>query len=162
MKITNNLAAALLLISLAGFCLNAQAQTNRTYQDSFAGSSSRSQERGETTFVGQVNDALPGYLMLTIKYDQNNSISAGNWTLIVTSKRADGSSVEEGRLEGTISGGSVTLSQNGTVASVNAARLTIKSGRGKYDGVASGHGAFEVSSAPGNRTPFDGALTLTF
>lgn len=162
MKITKNFATALLLISLAGFCLSAQAQTNRTYHGSFAGSSSRSQEQDETTFVGQVDDALHGYLMLTIKYDQNNSISAGNWTLIVTSKKADGSSGEEGRLEGTISGGSVALNQNGTVASVSAARLTIKSGRGTYDRITSGQGAFEVSSVAGNRTPFNGALTLTF
>jgi hypothetical protein len=162
MKMTRYLATALLLISLAGFCLNAHAQTNRTYHGSFAGSGSRSQARGETTFVGQVGDALPGYLMLTIDYDSNNSINGGNWTLIVTSRKADGSSSEEGRLEGTLSGGSVTLNQDGALASVNAARLTIKSGRGTYSGVVNGQGTFEVSSVPGNRTPFDGALTLTF
>jgi hypothetical protein len=162
MKITKHLATALLLISLAGFCLNADAQAGRTHHGAFAGSGSHSQAGGETTFVGRVDDALPGYLTLTLNYDSNNSISGGNWTLIVTGKQADGSSSEEGRLEGTLSGGSVTLNRDGAINSVSAAQLKIKSGRGTYSGVVSGQGTFEAGLAPGSRAPFDGVLTLTF
>lgn len=162
MRIRSYLAGALALISLAGFCLSAPAQTGRTYHGSFAGSGSRSQASGETTFAGQVDNARPGYLLLTVNYDANNSISGGRWTLIVTGKKADGSSSEDGRLEGTLSGGSVTLSRDGAVTSVQSAQLTIKSGSGTYGGVNGGRGTFEASSVPGNRTPFDGVLDLTF
>jgi hypothetical protein len=162
MKIRNYLAGALALISLAGFCLSAQAQAGRIHRGSFAGSGSRSSTVGQTTFVGRVGDALPGYLMLTINYDSNNSINGGNWTLVVTAQKGDGGSGEEGRLEGTLDGGSVTLNRDGAIISVNAARLTIKSGRGTYSSVANGQGTFEVTSVSGNRAPFDGALTLTF
>lgn len=162
MKIIKHLATAFLLVSLTGFCLNAHAQAGRAHHGSFAGSGSRSQTRGEITFAGQVGDTLPGYLMLTINYDSNNSISGGNWTLVITSRRADGSSSEEGRLEGLLSGGSVTLNQAGAVVSVNAAQLTIKSGRGTYSSVVNGQGTFEATSVSGSRTPFDGSLTLTF
>jgi hypothetical protein len=162
MKMRNYLAAALALISLAGFCLSGHAQTARTYHGSFAGSSSRSQASGEITFVGQVDNARPGYLLLTINYDANNSINSGKWTLVVTGKKADGSSSEEGRLEGTLSGGSVTLNRDGTVTSVQTAQLIIKSGSGTYSGVNNGQGTFEASSVPDNSPPFNGVLTLTF
>lgn len=162
MRVTNYFSHALMLVALAGLCSSAQAQSARTYRGSFVGSSSRSQNSSQTTLVGQVSDSLSGYLMITLNYGSNNSINGGHWTLIVTSRKADGSASEEGRLEGTLSGGSVALNQDSTVVSVNSVQLTIKSGRGIYGSVAGGQGTFEAGSVPAKRAPFDGALTLTF
>lgn len=162
MRIISYFAGASVLLSLAGLCLISQAQTGRTHQGSFAGTVARSPEGGKANFVGQMGGDLPGYLMLTLDYDSNRSIHGGNWTLIITKRKADGSSGEEGRMDGTLSGGSVTLNRDGQVISVNAARLTIKSGRGTYDGVVNGDGTFDATSVSGKPSPFDGLLTLTF
>jgi hypothetical protein len=161
-KMRSYLARASVLLPLAGLCLLAQAQTARTYRGSCTGTAARSLAGGRTTFVGQVADALPGYLTLTVDFDPGGSVSGGHWTLTVTGRKDDGSASEEGRLEGTLSGGSVTLGEDGKVSSLDALRLTIKSGRGTYAGIVSGEGAFKASPVSGKTAPFGGALTLTF
>lgn len=165
MRLLGHVSPLSVVIFLMCLCAPAlQAQTPVSHTDSFRGGGSRSKVGKRLTIVGQASGVLPGYLMLTIDFnDATNTIESGDWTLMVTRQNQDGSSSEIGRLKGTLSGGTVTFDNQKAVVAVNGIQLTIKGGAGDYARTANGWGTFGgVSQASENLRTFNGTLTLTF
>jgi hypothetical protein len=119
---------------------------------------------------------LPGSLTLTIDRDgRDNTIVGGNWALVVSyiedvaataPQHADDDHggellIQKGVLKGTISGGTLTLNADGTVAAVNSVQVNINSGSLNYEAVTSGGGTVDetdLQDFAGSR----GGLNLSF
>jgi len=80
----------------------------------------------------------------------------------VLPQNADASSSERGELVGTISGGTVTLSEQGTLASASGVHVTIQSGTGEFASVTSGSATLSVSGNAENPSQLSGTLVLNF
>ena len=123
---------------------------------------------------------LPG--ALTLKINQNrtdNTIAGGEWALVVSyiehaahgdhdheeGEAGDGHGSEvlirKGTLKGTISGGSLTLNSDGSVASVDSVQLNINGGTIEFDKVSSGHGIAHGTGLQDSRNS-SGTLSLNF
>ena len=74
---------------------------------------------------------------LTLQRSDLN-VTGGSWRMTVLPQNADSSSNERGELIGTISGGTLTLTAEGTLASASGVQITIQSGTGEFASVTSG------------------------
>lgn len=127
---------------------------------------------------------LPGALTLVIdQNDTDHTIVGGDWALVIPggqdvnagqahedseddahSKHAEHSGERldrSGVLKGTISGGTVTLNADGTVASVDSVQLNIDGGTLAYDNVTNGNGIAHGTSLQDFSTS-SGTLSLNF
>lgn len=105
---------------------------------------------------------LEGRLNLNVQYnDSGTAISRGQWALEVRHLNADGAITTAGVLSGEITGGTVTLNENGSLASLSGAQLSVREGHGNYEGA---HGTGTVSLTGNAQTPnaVSGTLSLSF
>ncbi|SRR6266536_4937349 len=132
-----------------------------TYNDSVSGSQTASTVAEGVAINLSASGDLPGMSKVTLQRNGSN-VTGGSWTMTVLPQNADASSSKRGDLTGTVTGGTLTLNADGTLASASAVQLTIHSGTGEYAGVTSGTGAVSVSSSGENPSQLIGTLVLSF
>jgi hypothetical protein len=82
--------------------------------------------------------------------------------MTVLPQNADASSSERGELVGTISGGTLTLTSEGTLSAATAVQITIQSGTGEFASVSSGTGTISITANAENPSQLNGTLVLNF
>ena len=132
-----------------------------TYNDSLSGSQTAAPEANGIALNLTASGDLPGMNKLTLHRDGQN-VTGGTFRMIVLPQNADASSSERGALIGTISGGTLTLTAEGTLASASGVLVTIQSGTGEFASVTSGSGTLSVSANSENPTQLSGTLVLNF
>ena len=93
---------------------------------------------------------------------EGNNITGGSWNLMVLPANADAAASERGTLTGTVTGGTLSLTPEGTLSAATSVRLTIEGGTGEQAGVAAGEGIINVTSDPENSSRLKGTLVLNF
>ena len=147
------LAASLLCLAAA------RAATN--YNNAVGASRTASAERDDVSLILDVTGDLPGMGKVTLRRE-GNSVTGGSWSLTVLPPNADASSSEKGRLTGAVTGGSITLNPDGTLAGVSAVQLTVEGGTGQHASVSGGSGTLSLSADAENPSKLTGTLALNF
>jgi hypothetical protein len=132
-----------------------------TYNDSLSGSQTAAPEANGVVLNLTASGDLPGMNKLTLQRDGQN-VTGGTFRMSVLPQNADASSSERGVLVGTVSGGTLTLTAEGTLASASGVQVTIQSGTGEFASVTSGTAAIAVSANSENPTQLSGTLVLNF
>ncbi len=148
------LAAALLCF--------AAARAATTYNDTVRAIRTASADgpAGVTLLLEAAGD-LHGMGKVTLRREGNNVIG-GSWSLTVLPADADASSSEKGRLNGTVTGGSIIFDPDDTVVSVSSLQLTVVDGTGQHASVSSGSGTLSLSADIENPPKLKGTLSLNF
>jgi len=132
-----------------------------TYNNTVSGSQTASAESGTVAFNLNATGELPGMLHLTVRHEGSN-ITGGMWKLTILPANADATSSETGTLTGSLSGGTLTLDENGIATAAGSVQLTMQSGTGQYEAITSGTGTLSLSADPENSTKLGGPLALSF
>ena len=132
-----------------------------TYNDTLSGSQTAAPEADGIALNFTAGGDLPGMSKVTLQRDGQN-VTGGTWRLTVLPQNADASSSDRGALIGTITGGTLTLNAEGTLASASAVQVTIQSGTGEYASVTSGTGTISISADAENPSQLSGTLVLNF
>src|SRR5258708_5623462 len=100
---------------LAGISLTALAQDNGTnYTSSVIGSNANSGIPNIITINGEAKENLPGVYHITIRFNpETKEITGGDWVRTVLQPAADGAQVEVGTLHGNITGGTISVNEEG-------------------------------------------------
>ena len=151
------LAPAVLAAALSFNLVNLAA----TYNDTVSGSQTAAPEsEGMAVNLTAAGD-LPGMNKLTLVRSEAN-VTGGTWTMTVLPANADASSNERGTLSGTVSAGTLTLNEDGTLASASSVQISIQSGTGEFASVTSGTATLNLSANVENTTQLNGTLVLNF
>ena len=148
------LAAALLCF--------AAARAATTYNNTVSAVQTASADGATSvTLLLEVGGDLPGMGKVTLRREGNNVVG-GTWSLTVLPADADASSSEKGRLNGTVTGGSITFDPDNTLVGVNSLQLTVQGGTGQHASVGSGSGTLGLSADIENPPKLKGTLSLNF
>ena len=149
-----------IILMLVPFVL-ASAISFATYNDSLNGSETAAPEaEGIALYLTATGD-LPGMTKVNLHRNAGN-VTGGSLRLTVLPQNADASSSERGQLVGTISGGTLTLTAEGTLASASNVQITIQSGTGEFASVTSGTATLNVTANSENASQLTGTLVLNF
>ena len=151
------LGPALLAMALSINLVNLAA----TYNDTVSGSQTAAPESEGIALNLTAAGDLPGMSKLTLMRSEAN-ITGGSWSMTVLPANADASSTERGTLTGTVSGGTLTVNENATLASASAVQITIQSGTGEYANVTAGTATINISANAENPSQLNGTLVLNF
>ena len=151
------LAPAVLAMALSVNFVNPAA----TYNDTVSGSQTAAPESEGIALNLTAAGDLPGMIKLTLVRSETN-VTGGAWSITVLPANADASSNERGTLTGTVSSGTLTLNENGTLASASGVQLTIQSGTGEFASVTSGTATVSLSANAENSSQLNGPLVLNF
>jgi len=132
-----------------------------TYNDSLSGSQTAAPETAGIALNLTATGDLPGMNKVTLQRDGTN-VTGGSFRMTVLPQNADASSSERGELSGTVSGGTLTLTSEGTLASASNVHVTIQSGAGEFAAVTSGTGTLSVTANSENPSQLSGTLVLNF
>jgi hypothetical protein len=132
-----------------------------TYNDTLSGSQTAAPESDRIALNMTAGGDLPGMNKITLQRDGQN-ITGGSWRMTVLPENADASSSARGELVGTITGGTLTLSPEGTLASASSVQVTIQSGTADFSAVTSGTGTINISANAENPSQLSGTLVLNF
>ena len=132
-----------------------------TYNDSLSGSQTAAPESSGIALNLTASGDLPGMNKVTLQRDGQN-VTGGSWRMTVLPQNADASSSERGVLAGTVSGGTLTLTPEGTLASASGVQVTIQSGTGEFASVTSGTATLSISANAENPSQLSGTLVLNF
>ena len=135
--------------------------TAATYNDSLSGSQTAAPEASGIALNLTATGDLPGMNKLTLQHTGQN-VTGGSWRMTVLPQNADATSSERGELVGTVSGGTLTLTAEGTLASGSGVQVTIQSGTGEFASVTSGTATLSVSANAENPSQLSGTLVLNF
>jgi outer membrane lipoprotein SlyB len=135
--------------------------TAATYNDSLSGSQTAAPEANGIALNLTAAGDLPGMNKLTLQRDGQN-VTGGSWRMTVLPQNADASSSERGELVGTVSGGTLTLTAEGTLASASGVQVTIQSGTGEFASVTSGTVTLSVTANAESPSQLSGSLVLNF
>jgi outer membrane lipoprotein SlyB len=144
-----------------GILALAAVLSTATYNDSLSGSQTAAPEATGIALNLTASGDLPGMNKVTLQRDGQN-VTGGSWRMTVLPQNADASSSERGELVGTISGGALALTAEGTLASASGVQVTIQSGTGEFASVTSGTGTLSVTANSENRSQLSGSLVLNF
>jgi hypothetical protein len=147
-------------LMLASLVLAAVVST-ATYNDTLSGSQTAAPEADGIALNLTATGDLPGMSKITLQRDGLN-VTGGSWRLTVLPQNADASSSERGELVGTISGGTLTLTAEGALASASGVQVTIQSGSGEFAAVTSGTATIAITANAENPSQLDGTLVLNF
>jgi len=148
------------LLVLASLTLAAVVST-ATYNDALSGSQTAAPEAEGIALNLTASGDLPGMSKVTLHRNGQN-VTGGNFRIIVLPQNADASSNERGHLIGTIGGGTVTLTAEGTLASASDVQVTIQSGTGEFAAVNSGTATITITTNAENPSQLSGTLVLNF
>ena len=132
-----------------------------TYNDSLSGSQTAAPESAGIALNLTASGDLPGMNKVTLQGNGQN-VTGGSWRMTVLPQNADASSSERGVLVGTVSGGTLTLTPEGTLASASGVQVTIQSGTGEFASVTSGTATLSISANAENPSQLSGSLVLNF
>jgi len=155
-----HLSLVLAWVVMAGLFSLVTVKAVATYNDSVSGSQTASTVVDGVAINLNASGDLPGMGKLTLQRNGTN-VTGGSWTMTVLPQNADASSIERGDLTGTVTGGTLTFNEDGTLASASV-QLTIQSGTHEYAGVTTGTGTLSVSSSAENPSQLTGTLVLSF
>ena len=132
-----------------------------TYNNTLKGSQTAAPEaEGIALNLNSAGD-LPGMSKVNLHRNGEN-VTGGVLRLTVLPQNADASSSERGQLVGTISGGTVSVNAEGTLASASGVQITIQSGTGEFASVASGTATLNITADTENPSQLSGTLVLNF
>ena len=131
------------------------------YNDTLSGSQTAAPEAQGVALNLTASGELPGMSKVTLQRSGLN-VTGGSFRMTVLPQNANASSSERGDLIGTVTGGTLTLSAEGTLASASAVQVTIQSGSGEFAAVTSGSGSITLSSNAENPSQLSGTLVLNF
>lgn len=160
MKRFSVILAAFLITALLCIAVSA-ARASATYNDTLSGFQTATGESDGVAVIINAAGDLPGMGNLTLKRDGNN-VTGGVWTLTVLPANADAAASERGTLSGTVTGGALSFTPEGTLSGASSVRLTIESGAGEYAGISGGSAIINLSSDAENPSKLSGTLVLTF
>jgi hypothetical protein len=146
---------------LLGVLAIAAVLSTATYNDSLSGSQTAAPEASGIALNLTATGDLPGMNKLTLQRDGQN-VTGGSWRMTVLPQNADASSSERGELVGTVSGGTLTLTAEGTLASASGVQVTIQSGTGEFASVTSGTVTLSVTANAESPSQLSGSLVLNF
>ena len=149
-----------LLLMFVSFALTAMISL-ATYNNTLHGSQTAAPEAEGIALNLTAAGDLPGMSKVNLHRNGEN-VTGGNLRLTVLPQNADASSSERGQLVGTISGGTVTLTAEGTLASASGVQVTIQSGTGEFASVASGTATLNITASSENPSQLSGTLILNF
>ena len=132
-----------------------------TYNNTLSGSQTAAPEAEGIALNLTATGDLPGMSKVNLHRNGDN-VTGGNLRLTVLPQNADASSSERGQLVGTISGGTITLTAEGTLASASGVQVTIQSGTGEFASVTSGTATLNISTNSENPSQLNGTLVLNF
>lgn len=132
-----------------------------TYNDSLSGSQTAAPDATGIALNLNASGDLPGMNKVTLQRDGQN-VTGGSWRMTVLPQNADASSNARGELVGTVSGGTLTLTAEGTLASASGLQVTIQSGTGEFASVTSGTATLSVTANAENPSQLSGTLVLNF
>ena len=132
-----------------------------TYNNSLNGAQTAGPQAEGITLNLTASGDLPGMSKLKLQRDGEN-VTGGSFHLTVLPQDADASSTERGELTGTVSGGTLTLTAQGMLASASEVQITIQSGSGEFAAVTSGSGTLTITANAENPSQLNGTLTLNF
>jgi outer membrane lipoprotein SlyB len=132
-----------------------------TYNDSLSGSQTAAPEATGIALNLNASGDLPGMNKVMLQRDGQN-VTGGSWRMTVLPQNADASSNVRGELVGTVSGGTLTLTAEGTLASASGLQVTIQSGTGEFASVTSGTATLSISANAENPSQLSGSLVLNF
>lgn len=132
-----------------------------TYNDTLSGSQTAAPEADGIALNLTAAGDLPGMTKVNLHRNGEN-VTSGSLRLTVLPQNANASSSERGQLVGTISGGTVTLNSEGTLASASGVQVTIQSGTGEFASVTSGTATLNITASTENPSQLSGALVLNF
>ena len=132
-----------------------------TYNDTVSGSQTAAPESDGIALNLTASGDLPGMSVMKLQRDGQN-VTGGTWRLTVLPQNADASSSERGELTGTITGGSLTLNSEGTLASATSVQVTLQSGTGEFSSVTTGNATMTISANAENPSQLSGTLVLNF
>jgi hypothetical protein len=139
----------------------AAAVSVATYNNSVNGSQTAAPEAEGIALNLTASGDLPGMSKINLHRNGQN-VTGGNFRMTVLPQNADASSSERGVLVGTISGGTLTLTAEGTLASASGVQITIQSGTGEFAGATSGSGTINITASSENPSQLSGTLVLNF
>lgn len=151
------LAPAVLAAVLSVNVVNLMA----TYNDTVSGSQTAAPESEGIALNLTAAGDLPGMNKLTLVRSDTN-VTGGAWSMTVLPANADASSSERGTLTGAVSGGTITLNENGTLASASSVQISIQSGTGEFASVTTGTATVSLSANAENPSQLNGTLVLNF
>jgi hypothetical protein len=132
-----------------------------TYNDSLQGSQTAAPEAEGIALNLTASGDLPGMSKIKLQRDGLN-VTGGSFRITVLPQNADASSSERGELVGTISGGTLTLTTEGTLSAASGVQITIQSGTGEFASITSGTGTISVTANTENPSQLNGTLVLNF
>lgn len=132
-----------------------------TYTDTVSGSQTAAPESEGIALNLTATGDLPGMNKLTLTRSETN-ITGGAWSMTVLPANADASSSERGTLTGTISSGTLTINENGTLASASTVQISIQSGTGEFASVTTGTATLNLAANAENPSQLNGTLVLNF
>lgn len=116
---------------------------------------------GSVTILLDATGELPGMGKVTLRRE-GNQVTGGSWSLTVLAADADASSSEKGRLNGAVTGGSITFDGDDTLVGISSLQLTIEGGTGQHASVSGGSGTLNLSANIENPPKLKGTLSLNF
>ena len=146
---------------ILGILVLAVLLSTATYNDSLSGSQTAAPESAGIALNLTASGDLPGMNKVTLQGNGQN-VTGGSWRMTVLPQNADASSSERGVLVGTVSGGTLTLTPEGTLASASGVQVTIQSGTGEFASVTSGTATLSISANAENPSQLSGSLVLNF
>ena len=132
-----------------------------TYNNTLNGSQTAAPEAEGIALNLTASGDLPGMSKVNL-HRNGQSVTGGNFRLIVIPQNADATSSERCHLVGTIGSGTLALTEEGTLASASDVQVTIQSGTGEFASVNSGTATLTITSNAENPTQLNGTLVLNF
>ena len=132
-----------------------------TYNNTLSGSQTAAPEAEGIALNLTAAGDLPGMTKVNLHRNGEN-VTSGSLRLTVLPQNANASSSERGQLVGTISGGTVTLNSEGTLATASGVQITIQSGTGEFASVTSGTATLNITASTENPSQLSGTLVINF
>ena len=132
-----------------------------TYNNTLSGSQTAAPEVDGIALNLTASGDLPGMCKVKLQRDGTNVVG-GTWRLTVLPPNANASSTERGELIGAVTGGTLTLNAEGTLASATSVQGTLQGGTGEFSNVNSGHATLTVSANAENPSQLNGTLVIEF
>jgi hypothetical protein len=132
-----------------------------TYNDTLSGSQTAAPESDGMALNLTASGDLPGMSKVNLQRDGLNVVG-GTWRMTVLPQNADASSSERGELVGAITGGTLTLNAEGTLASASSVQVVLQGGTGEFSGVTTGNATMTISANAENPSQLNGTLVLNF
>ena len=139
----------------------AAAISMTTYNNTVSGSQTATPGANDIALNLNATGDLPGMNNITLQRNGLN-VTGGSWRLQVLPQNAGASSNQRGELVGTITGGTLTLTAEGNVASATGVQVTIQSGTGEFAAVTSGTATVAITADAEKPSQLNGTLTLNF